>query len=376
MPSHQTAPKEPSYTFGLLLEKAQSKLSSWGIDPSSLGQQVEKLRSSSFCTVLQAPCLGASPLQTATSSEVAVLHNASYLRSAAQSQAGLLLIHPSLLDSFLSVDRSDRALIVDEKALFIFQAALELFTPPLSFTNFPTELNRPASLQSAKIHPSAKIGQGCTIGEGVVIGEGTRILPGCHIYDGVEIGRDCLIHSGVVIRENCKIFDRVILQPSAIVGSCGFGYSPYQGRHIKLAQIGYVIIEDDVEIGAGCTIDRGHIEPTIIAKGTKIDNLVQIGHGAKIGAHNLIIGQTGIAGSTTTGSYVTLAGQVGVSGHIQIADHCTVAAQSGVTKSLQKPGFYAGTPAVPITQWRKEQVLIKKLEAVQQELKELKRKLS
>ncbi|HXF29348.1 MAG TPA: UDP-3-O-(3-hydroxymyristoyl)glucosamine N-acyltransferase, partial [Chlamydiales bacterium] len=192
----------------------------------------------------------------------------------------------------------------------------------------------------------------------------------------VIIGENCTIHANVVIREGCHIGNRVVIQPGAIIGSCGFGFTTdANGVHTKLNQLGNVIVEDDVEIGANTTIDRSRFQSTRIGKGTKIDNLVQIGHGVKLGPYNLIIGQTGIAGSTETGSHVVLAGQVGVNGHIKLADGVMVAARSGVTKSLLKPGKYGGMPAIPLHEHNKIAVLQNNIERYVEELKELRKQL-
>jgi len=234
---------------------------------------------------------------------------------------------------------------------------------------------------TAIIHLTAQIGPHVTIGPYSVIDRDTKIgantYIGPHVSIGfeVEIGTDCHIHPHCTIRERCCLGDRVILQPGAVIGSCGFGYTPDAfGQHIKLEQRGIVILENDVEIGANTTIDRSRFKETRIRKGTKIDNLVQIAHNVEIGENNLIAAQTGIAGSTKTGKYVMLGGQVGIVGHVDLEDQVMVATRGGVSKSLKR-GKYRGSPAIPITEYHRQEVHVRKLEEYVERLKALEKKL-
>jgi UDP-3-O-[3-hydroxymyristoyl] glucosamine N-acyltransferase len=234
---------------------------------------------------------------------------------------------------------------------------------------------------TAIIHESAQIGPNVTIAPHVVIdrdvkiGAGSRIGPHVSIGYSVEIGADCQIHPHCTIRERCILHNRVILQPGAVIGSCGFGYAPdAQGRHIKFEQLGIVILEDDVEIGANTTIDRARFKATIVRKGTKIDNLVQIAHNVEIGEHNIIAAQSGIAGSAKTGRYVMLGGQVGVLGHVELEDHVMIATRGGVSKSL-KAGKYRGSPAIPLAAYNRQEVYIRRLEEFVERLKTLEQQL-
>lgn len=231
---------------------------------------------------------------------------------------------------------------------------------------------------AAVIDPSATLKDGVNIGpyvvidKDVIIGKGTTIYPGTYIGRGSEIGEDCMIYPNVVIRERCQIGNRVILQPGAIIGSCGYGYiTDHKGKHIKLEQIGSVIIEDDVEIGANTTIDRARFKATRIGKGTKIDNLVQIGHNVQVGEDNLIVSQTGIAGSSKTGRHVMMGGQVGIVGHVELADGVMIATRGGVSKSLKTAGAYGGSPAMPISEYNKQQVHLRKIENYANRIKAL-----
>jgi UDP-3-O-[3-hydroxymyristoyl] glucosamine N-acyltransferase len=239
------------------------------------------------------------------------------------------------------------------------------------------------------IHPTAIIHESCKLSEDVYIGPyvviekdvqvgaKTSIGAGSYVGQGVKIGHNCFIHPHVTIRELCRIGNRVILQPGVVIGSCGFGYinDPKTRQHVKLNQVGIVILEDDVEVGANSTIDRARFKATVIGKGTKIDNLVQIGHGVKIGPHNIIVAQTGIAGSSQTGQYVVMGGQVALNGHIKLADGVILAGRAGATKSLTKPGTYGGVPAIPLNDHNRQGVYVKHLEETVNELKRLKKRV-
>lgn len=230
---------------------------------------------------------------------------------------------------------------------------------------------------SAVVHPSAVLGENVRIGphvtidRGTTIGDGTEIDAGSYLGPYVVVGKQCRLYARVVIRERCIIGDRVVIQPGAVIGSCGFGFSTKKdGCHRKLLHAGRVVIEDDVEIGANTTIDRGRIQDTRIGMGTKIDNLVQVAHGVEIGKHCLFAAQTGIAGSTKIGNHCRFGGQIAINGHIEIADEVAVAATSAVPKSLEK-GVYAGIPVLPIAQHHRMIVFLKKIESFAQRIKKL-----
>lgn len=206
--------------------------------------------------------------------------------------------------------------------------------------------------KSAYIDASAIIGNNCSVGKNVVVSAGCRIGDNVKIFhntvlhDNVDIGSGSLIYSNVCIRENCKLGQRVIIHSGTVVGSDGFGYSPNEkGEYIKIPQIGNVVIEDDVELGANVCIDRAAIGSTVIKKGAKLDNLVQVAHNVVIGENTILSGQSGVAGSARIGNNCIIAGQVGIAGHIEIADKVIVAAQSGVSKAITKAGMYFGYPA-------------------------------
>jgi len=212
---------------------------------------------------------------------------------------------------------------------------------------------------SAVIHPTAEIGPGTRVGAYVVIGRDVRIGARCELYPGATImdrarlGADCVLHTHVVIREDCVLGERVILQPGVVIGGDGYGFIQRGGEHVKIPQLGNVVLEDDVEVGANTTIDRGRFTDTRIGRGTKIDNLVMVGHNVRTGNQCLLVAQSGISGSTRLGDRVTLAGQVGVVGHLNICSDVTVLGKSVIAKHVVQPGTYAGIPIRPVAQWRR-----------------------
>jgi len=233
----------------------------------------------------------------------------------------------------------------------------------------------------ATVSPKAILGENVSLGPYVVVEEGAMIgknsVIGAHCYVGAytKIGEDCYLHPHVTIRERCLVENRVILHPGVVIGSCGFGYVFKDGAHHKIPQAGIVHIVDDVEIGANTTIDRARFGQTLIGKGSKIDNLVQIAHNVVIGAHNIICSQVGISGSTRTGTGVTLAGQVGLSGHIEISDRAIIAAQSGISKNVPPDVVLVGSPGKPIQTWKQNNFYIHNLGKLFDRVKALEKRL-
>lgn len=232
-------------------------------------------------------------------------------------------------------------------------------------------------MEGAYVDPEAKIADGvtiypgCVIGKNVSVGSGTTLYPGVLLYDNVTVGEDCLIHAGTVVREGCRIGNRVIVQPKAVIGSDGFGFAPDGSSYFKIPQVGIVVIEDDVEIGANCCLDRAALGETRIGRGTKLDNLVQIAHNVKIGADSIIVAQVGIAGSTQIGKHCTLGGQVGVAGHIKVGDNTMVGAQSGIAGNQPGGEIISGTPAIPHRDWLRASKSFAKLPEMRKEIKKL-----
>ena len=233
------------------------------------------------------------------------------------------------------------------------------------------------------IHPTAVIGDravvgaGASIGPYAVIAEGARvgsrsvIYPHAYVGSEASVGVDCTIYPHASVRERCRVGDRVILHSGVVIGSDGFGYATVQGVHHKIPQVGIVVVEDDVEVGANTAIDRARFGTTRIGKGTKIDNLVQIAHNVDIGAHCLIIAQVGIAGSTRLGHHVTLGGQCGVTGHVHIGDHSMVTAKSGISKDVPPKTIMRGSPAQENSLGKAQEVAVRRLPQTQATVKEL-----
>lgn len=230
---------------------------------------------------------------------------------------------------------------------------------------------------SAKIDSSAKIGKGARIGanvvicKGVVIGKNAVIYPNCFIGPDCKIGDNLILYPNVVIYEGVIIGNNVTVHSGTVIGEDGFGYATHNGVHHKIPQVGNVIIEDDVEIGSNCTIDRATIGSTIIGRGTKLSNLIAIGHGTQIGQHCLMVAQVGIAGSTKVGDYVTMGGQVGVVGHIRIGNRVTIGAKSGVVNNIEDDQTVLGAPAVPIQEAKRKILLTGQLPEFKERIKQL-----
>lgn len=301
---------------------------------------------------------GVADLERASITEASFLENPRYEQAMQQSKAGVVFVQ--------SKDNlpSSRNFLVNENPSLAFQVLIdEFFKEKGELTGFqgihPTAIIH----ETCKLGAHVKIGPHAVLDKDVVIGDHTHIGAGVYIGPHTEVGQECVIHAKAVVRERCKIGNRVIIQPGAVIGSCGFGYvTNKQGVHVKLSQLGIVVIEDDVEIGANTTIDRSRFEVTTIKKGSKIDNLVQIGHNVTIGPYNIIVAQTGIAGSTKTGRHVVMGGQVAVAGHLKIGDGVMFAARSGVTKSFTKAGKYGGVPAQPLDEHNRNNVFIHQIE--------------
>lgn len=333
-------------------------------------EEIAKLTNATFVGDGNYCIRGVADLDSASREDISFLANLRYQQAMERTRAGAVIV-----DSTIPLEPGRNYLVTDNPSR-TFQEVIEVFYP----LDFQEMTGFSGIHATAVIHPLAKLGKEVSIGpyavidKGAIIGDRTVISAGSYIGLHTVIGTDCLIHPHVVIRERCVVGDRVILQPGAIVGSCGFGYIMENQRHVKLNQIGTVHIENDVEVGANTTIDRARFKVTLIKKGTKIDNLVQIAHGVTIGEHNIIVAQTGIAGSTETGKGVLIGGQVAIDGHLKIADGVRLAARSGVSKSLPT-GTYSGAPTMPIQQFNRTAVLLRNIETYVKQIKELQQKI-
>ena len=283
---------------------------------------------------------------------------------------------------------SASAVILSEKAEAAPCAMLRAREPYLAFAK-AVELFVPAQRPAAGIHrlaevaptavvaADASVGPFSVVGDGALIGARTIVYPHVTIGDGAQVGDDCVIHSRVSIRERVRIGHRVILQDGAVVGSDGFGFARRpDGTHHKIPQIGGVVVEDDVEIGANAAIDRPAVGETRIGAGSKIDNLVQVAHGVSIGRNVLLAAQVGIAGSTTIEDAVTLAGQVGVSGHITIGKGTIATAQTGIPNSVEPGSFISGYPAITNRDWLKSSAVFRRLPELRKTIADLQARLA
>lgn len=238
-----------------------------------------------------------------------------------------------------------------------FAAAAALFYPQSSLARWD---------QADAIHPTARIGEGAVLAPGVVlgadveIGAGTRIGPNTVVARGVAIGRDCEIGSNVSI-SHAYLGDEVLILPGAQIGGPGFGFASGPKGHVKIPQLGRVILQDRVEIGSCTALDRGALGDTVVGEGTKIDNLVQIGHNTKIGRHTVVVGHVGISGSCEIGDFVVIGGQVGIADHVRIGDGARLAARAGAIGYLPGGQDYGGMPAKPVKEWAREMAAIKML---------------
>ncbi len=229
----------------------------------------------------------------------------------------------------------------------------------------------------AYVAPTAKIGQDVAVypfayvGDGAEVGDGSTLHPHSVVGADCKLGKDVTLHPGVVLYEGVVLGDRVEIHGGSVLGGDGFGYRLQDGKHVKVPQTGNVEVGDDVEVGANCTIDRGTFESTKIGAGSKIDNLVMVGHNNEIGKHNLLCGQVGIAGSCKTGDYVVMAGQVGVKDHVQIGDKAIVGAQAGVHRNIPSNQQVLGSPAIPIKEQRHIFAMIARLPEMHRQMREL-----
>ncbi len=233
-----------------------------------------------------------------------------------------------------------------------------------------------ALLHGFRKHPHAGVHPQAHVDPTATIGEGTVIYPGVYVGPNARIGRDCILYANVVIYDGCVLGDRVTIHAGTIIGEDGFGYATDQGEHHKIPHTGNVVIEDDVEIGANCTIDRATFGSTVIGKGTKTSNLIAIAHNCQIGPHGLVVALTGIAGSVTIGHHAVIAGQVGIAGHLKIGDNVTIAAQSGVMNDIPDQTTVMGGPAMPASQARRVYTLFMQLPDLLDRIKQLEQQVA
>lgn len=308
-----------------------------------------------------------SGIEDAQEGHITFLANPKYRAKLQQTKASAVIVAPE-------VKIPGIAMIQAPNPYLAFAQLLPLFSQK---HHPPVGIHETCLLgEEVTIGEQCAIGSHVTIGNHVRIGERTIIYPGVVIADYVNIGADVIIYPNVSLLQEVSIGNRVIIHSGTVIGSDGFGFAPTEkGQYYKIPQIGTVLIDDDVEIGANVTIDRATLGETHIHKGVKIDNLVQIAHNVVIGEHSVIVAQVGISGSTKVGRHVTLAGQVGLVGHIQIGDHVMIGAQSGVTKSVPQKTILSGSPAVDQRLWKKSQVSLLKLPEALKTIRSLEKRI-
>ncbi|NQU60356.1 MAG: UDP-3-O-(3-hydroxymyristoyl)glucosamine N-acyltransferase [Rhodospirillales bacterium] len=293
-------------------------------------------------------------LSDAGSEHVSFLDNKRYVESFSKSQAGVCLVHP---DHASSAPKG-MALLLTKEPYRAYARVAQAF--------YPKAAARKKISDSAIIHKTAKIGKSCRIDAGAVIGAKAEIGPNCHIGanavigDGVVLGQDCIVGPCVSL-SHAIVGDRVIIHSGVQIGQDGFGFAPGADEHLKVPQLGRVLIDDDVDIGANTTIDRGSGPDTVIGAGTKIDNLVHIGHNVKIGKKCLIVGQTGVSGSTVVEDFVIMGGKAGIAGHLKIGKGTRIAAKAGVVGDLEPGSTVGGFPARPMKEWLRGVAVLRQL---------------
>jgi len=298
---------------------------------------------------------GLAPLDRASARELSFLSNPKYGEAARRSAAGALL-------AASTEGLEGRTVLVHPNPYAALAHALALFHPPKPF---PPGIHPTAVVDgSSEVHPGAHVGPLVTVGRACRIGPGAVLEAGAALGDGCTVGEGCHLYPHVVLYDRTELGARVTLHAGAVLGSDGFGYAQEGGRPLKVPQVGRVVVEDDVEIGANTTVDRGALEETRIGAGSKIDNLVQVGHNVRLGPCCILVAQSGISGSTTLGAGVVVAGQSGAVGHIHLGDGTKVGAKSAVTKDVPAGGFVTGHPAQEHRLWLRERALVGRLETL------------
>ena len=289
-----------------------------------------------------------APLDEAGPEDLSFLDNPKYAHLLTATKAGAVLVAPAFVDK---VPAGSAALVSDEPYLKLAEASCFFAPDPMSEEG-----------ADPVIGEGSRVAEGAYLGRDVVIGKNVTVMPGAYVGDRVRIGDETLIYPNVTIYHDCEIGKRCILHAGAVIGSDGFGFAHTRdGRHVKLYQLGRVVLEDEVEIGANTAIDRGTLSKTVIKEGTKVDNLVQIGHNCEVGPRAIVVSQVGLSGSTKLGRNVVMGGQSATSGHLEIGDFTQIAARGGVTKSLPGGKVFAGFPIMEHKAWLKLNAMLSRM---------------
>ena len=309
---------------------------------------------------------GLNGIEEAGPEDITFVANPKYVPLLKATNAGAVILGEGVEAPGLNVVRV-------AEAYAAFAKVLVMFAPEPALPEGVSDLAYIAD--DAEVADSAAVGPFAVIDAGAKVGVRTAVCSGAYVGRGSSVGEDCIIYPNATIRERVTVGDRAIIHPNAVVGSDGFGFATVEGVHRKVPQIGTVVVGNDVEIGAGTTIDRGTMGATIIGDGCKIDNLVQIAHNVTLGKGTILAAQVGIAGSTKVGDYVVMGGQVGLIGHIEIGDRVQIAAKSGIPKSIPPDEIWFGYPARPIMETKRTEVYIKRLGDLFGRVKALEKKL-
>lgn len=317
---------------------------------------------------------GCAPIECAGPGEVAFVARAKYARFLETTAAAAVIVGPDL-----ACPPGLARLVVDDPYFGFRNAVVQLHgfrSPPDPIGEAPGGVSALAS-----VHPEATIGAGtivhphAVVEKGAVLGRDCVLYPGAYVGPDARLGDECLLYPHAVVYDRCVLGSRVTLHANTVVGHDGFGYATHEGAHHKIPQAGIVVIEDDVELGAGCAVERAAVGETRIGRGTKLADLISIGHGARIGQHCLLVSLVGVSGSSDIGNYVVLGGQTGVTGHLKVGDGVQAAGKTAIVRDLPPGARVAGVPAVELDQWRRNVTVAADLYGLLQRVKKLEREI-
>ncbi|MDE3120006.1 MAG: UDP-3-O-(3-hydroxymyristoyl)glucosamine N-acyltransferase [Nitrospirota bacterium] len=309
---------------------------------------------------------GASSLEYAGPGEISYVESEKHLKAAAASKAAVLVV------ARLFPELARPQVVVPHPKYAFARILQQFFVAPYQSRGVAEQICRG---QDVRIGPDASIWPLVTLGQRAQIGARVTLYPGVFVGDDSVVGDDSILYPNVTVREGCTIGKRVVIHSGTVIGSDGFGYVLHEGRHRKIPQLGGVTIEDDVELGANVTIDRATFGQTLVKRGVKMDNLVQIAHNVTIGEDTILVAQVGIAGSTTLGHHVIVGGQAGLADHIEIGDQVLIAARSGVNRSLTSNQIVSGAPVMPHETAIKAQAVIPRLPELRQQIRDLEQRV-